>query len=259
MATLRCLSPADIDQAMELSMAAHWNQLPEDWARLLALEPQGCFCLEEDGRVVASATVVEWDPDLAWLGMVLTLPAYRGRGFAKRLLAHAIGWSRARSLRLDATEMGLPLYETFGFRQEFPVERWLRQSASPASGHGVRREQRSGGSYAYGRPGRTAAQFGPCVAQNVEEARALADWFDRHFAGPSVWDLNPGNQEAVHLARTLGYVPFRRLMRMSRGPQCTLDPRVFAFAGFEYGEERLFKYEESLHEQGDCGAPSTGT
>lgn len=246
MATLRLLSAADIESAMELSIAAHWNQLPDDWARLLALEPEGCFCIEDEGRVVATTTVVQWDSELAWLGMVLTLPAYRRRGFAKRLVAHALAWSRARCLRLDATEMGLPLYEAFGFRQDCPVERWLRQGAAPASGGGVVLERRAGGSYAYGRPGRTAAQFGPCLAQSTAEARELAEWFMRNFPGLSIWDLNPANQEAVALAKELGYVPFRRLMRMSRGPRCSTDPRVMAFAGFELGEVQLCRTPNSL-------------
>ena len=67
-----------------MSNAASWNQLPGDWERLMALSPDGCFALECSGRLAATTTVVCHGTDLAWVGMVLTAPEFRRRGFAER-------------------------------------------------------------------------------------------------------------------------------------------------------------------------------
>ena len=138
---LRQLTRGDIAQAARLSSAAGWNQTSEDWARLLRLAPQGCFGIEEDGRVAATATALCYGTDLAWVGMVLTAPEYRRRGFARTLMLHALQYLDAQDVpcvKLDATDLGRPLYEQLGFVAECPIERWFRtgrmqESIKPAS------------------------------------------------------------------------------------------------------------------------------
>lgn len=126
---LRLMKSGDLASAAELSSLAGWNQTPEDWRMLLDLAPTGCFGVEADGRLVATATLLGYQQRLAWIGMVLTHPEYRGRGFARRLVVAAL--DRADSLgietvKLDATEQGRSLYETLGFQAEQPIERWFR-------------------------------------------------------------------------------------------------------------------------------------
>ena len=126
---LRLMNTGDLSAAVELSSAAGWNQTPEDWRMLLDLAPDGCFGIEADGRLVSTTTLVCYEQRLAWIGMVLTREGYRGRGFARRLVAVAL--ERADSLgietvKLDATEQGQALYEALGFQAEQPVERWAR-------------------------------------------------------------------------------------------------------------------------------------
>jgi|SRR5580700_5423840 GNAT superfamily N-acetyltransferase len=127
--TVRPLQPQDIAIAAELSAEAGWNQTEDDWRMLLRLNPENCFGIEADGRLVSTATLACYGRQLGWIGMVLTNGAYRRRGFARSLLLHAI--ERAdrlgiESLKLDATDQGQPLYESLGFRVEQPVERWWR-------------------------------------------------------------------------------------------------------------------------------------
>jgi len=57
---------------------------------LLELAPQTCFGIEQDRRLVSTATLVCYGRRLAWIGMVLTHPEYRGRGFAHALEIHAV-------------------------------------------------------------------------------------------------------------------------------------------------------------------------
>jgi len=126
---IRRLRHSDIEDALVLSDAAGWNQTPEDWSRLISLEPENCYSVEDDGRVVATSTLLVHSRDLAWLGMVLTHPDYRKRGHARRLLDMVLARARElgiRSVKLDATAEGEPIYRSLGFETEQAIERWRR-------------------------------------------------------------------------------------------------------------------------------------
>src|SRR5215475_4100524 len=124
---LRTLTTADIPAAVELSTGAGWNQTAADWLALLNDSPEGCLGIECDGRLAATTTVVCYEKRLAWIGMVLTHPDYRRRGFARKLVSEAIGIAHDRgvyTVKLDATDLGRPLYKELGFSDEQKVERW---------------------------------------------------------------------------------------------------------------------------------------
>jgi GNAT superfamily N-acetyltransferase len=128
------MTAADVPAAMRLKDAAGWNQTAEDWRNLLAIEPRGCWVEEIDEAgaktVAGSTTLVCYGRDLGWIGMVLVLPEFRGRGIARRLMEHALGFAEenaVRCLALDATDMGWPLYRDLGFEDEAAIERWTLQ------------------------------------------------------------------------------------------------------------------------------------
>ncbi len=271
--TVRLLTRADIPAAMRLKDAAGWNQTERDWAKLLEVAPESCFGIDTDttpaARLVATASAVCYGAGLAWIGMVLTDPAYRGRGFARALTEHTLSWLDARGIalvKLDATDMGRPLYAKLGFEDEGAVERWgrdpavLQRGAVPEvpSGFdaaldreafgadrgavlarvGVESANIQGG-FAMGRPGSRAAYFGPCVARSPQAARCLLEWFLARHPGETVyWDLLPANAEALRIAEEHGFRRLRTLVRMSRPgrPQFVHnDSSIYAIAGFEYG------------------------
>ncbi len=266
MPAIRLLTPADLPALLHLTRSASWNQTAEDWARLLALQPSGCFGIELAGTLAATATVVCYPPDLAWLGMVLTLPEYRGRGLARSLVEHSLAYSAHRTVRLDASAMGQALYQSLGFREECVVERWLRDpapvpvaidvppftypSALDAEAFAADRSvliarlaeleaaSLPDSSFALGRPGLNACFFGPCVCATPAAARTLLQWFlARHPGEPVFWDLFPHHGHAAKLAAEFGFRPVRSLTRMSlHAPAPALpDSRIHAIAGFEYG------------------------
>jgi ribosomal protein S18 acetylase RimI-like enzyme len=255
---VRRLCHSDLDGALRLTRAAGWNQLAADWERLLFLEPEGCFALECYGK------------DLAWVGMVLTAPEFRRRGFAESLIVHALEFAESRkiaNLKLDATDSGIELYRKYGFVDECEIERWHRNPGpvepTEVSGyspdhaydqinfgadrtHLLRELAKSGAAsifregYAMGRPGFSAAYFGPCVAKSGAVARRLLRWFlADHSNDPVFWDLFPANKEAVRIAGEFGFSPVRRLTRMvlsrAGAHRISNSPEVFAIAGFELG------------------------
>ncbi len=267
---LRKLTPADIPGAWALSTEAGWNQTADDWRMLIELSPQGCIAIEVDGEVVSTATLTCYGTKLAWIGMVLTRIKYRGRGFAMRLLKECLRLADelgVESVKLDATDLGQPLYEKLGFRPEQPVERWWRAgredaiapSATPPpsnqwqaadqSAFGVdrsalltklaRRNAPSSinDSYLLTRAGREISYLGPSVCSSLPTARKLIEHaLQSPSPGGWFWDLLLANQPAVSLAADFGFAPKRHLLRMVRGKDVRgNEAAVYALAGFELG------------------------
>lgn len=253
---VRLLNRSDVPAAMRLKEAAGWNQTEEDWRRLLTLAPDACFGIDCNGVLAATMTAVCYEEELAWIGMVLTAPEFRKRGFARSLMSHTLAYLRRRGIswaKLDATDMGAGIYSDFDFRFECHVERWQRAaSASPVpkndcsaqapkmaevarhDAFGISRAPLlaallgSGGGasltssgFALWRPGSSAHHFGPCVAADMASAEQLLQCgLQANFGLPLIWDLAPQNAVAVQLAQKYGFTQVRRLSRMS----CALRP-----------------------------------
>ena len=129
---IRLLFESDIPAAMQLKEAAGWNQTEEDWHRLFALEPNGCFAAVKDGRLVGTTTTTTYGNDLAWIGMVLVEPQERLQGIATHLMNVAMNYlkDKVATVKLDATAQGKPVYERFGFKVESVLERWSGTSGA---------------------------------------------------------------------------------------------------------------------------------
>lgn len=130
------MTSADIAAGMRLKDIAGWNQTSTDWERFLRASPEGCFVAEVDGKVVGTATTMVYEGRLAWIGMVLVDPDYRGRGIGTELLEKTIDYldaHRIPTMKLDATPQGKTIYEKLGFVTEYEIERWTLKRAPGAA------------------------------------------------------------------------------------------------------------------------------
>lgn len=266
------LGEADLADCLALSAAAGWNQVAADWRLFLG---EGLVWGVRAGReatVLASAALLPFPPDAAWIAMVLTLPAARGRGLATRLMAEAIAEAERRGLppSLDATPAGEPVYRRLGFADGPALMRWRRPGAAPArpspaaraapgleeiaardgAASGLRRRTVLASLLARGpvavtprafglsRDGRTAWQVGPVVAEDDgAAAEALGAVVAALPPGDAVVvDLLEGHAAAERALRRGGFVPERPFRRMSLGrPPATDRARYVAAAGPEFG------------------------
>lgn len=124
----------DIDAACELNRIAGWNQTDRDWAGYLSYEPEGCFAVVLDGQLAGTATTIRYGSRLGWVGMVLVHPRFRRLGLGTQLLERSLAYLKAkgtRSIRLDATPMGRPVYLPLGFKDEFSVVRFEGIGTAP--------------------------------------------------------------------------------------------------------------------------------
>ncbi len=124
--SLRTMTPDDIELGMRLKQQAGWNQTVHDWQRFLTLEPEGCFVAAWDGRDVATTTTCVFG-SVGWIAMVLVHESYRHRGIATRLVQRALEHLTRRSVRtvrLDATPDGRPVYARLGFVADYELARF---------------------------------------------------------------------------------------------------------------------------------------
>jgi GNAT superfamily N-acetyltransferase len=109
---------SDLQQADRLLTAAY---LPPSWRREVEVyvrtQPDGWFVVDDGGEIVAMAGGLVYG-SFCWLGLVATLPGWERRGLATRLSARISEWAKERGCRtvaLDASEKGRPVYERLGF------------------------------------------------------------------------------------------------------------------------------------------------
>ena len=127
----------DAQGVLALSEAAHWNQIAADWQLMLS-QGQG-WAIWADGasgqrKLAASTIVLPYGPHFAWVSMVLVLPEFQRRGYAARLLRHALDELSACGVTavLDATPAGLALYRQQGFVDAWGFARYRREPLATA-------------------------------------------------------------------------------------------------------------------------------
>lgn len=261
MIRIRPMTDADLPFDLELSRQAGWNQLEADWRRCLDLEAEGCF-VALAGDTPAGTTTTCVFGEVAWVAMVLVDPRFRRRGIGRALMEHALAYLDGRgmrSVRLDATPLGQPLYEKLGFVPQFeltrfegmlpvasaeapaevvtvPSQRWDELIALDESVTRTNRgrlllrlfEERPEDVRAVedreGWSGLIAARDGAKALYlgpclGNSGAILLEDAFFRHAGRKIILDVPLGNEAAYRLVNSTGLTASRRLTRMVRGKE----------------------------------------
>jgi hypothetical protein len=95
---------------------------------LRRLAPAGAFAAFLDARgvsIVGTCIGIDYG-GFAWISMMLVDPAHRGRGIGRRLLEAVMDAVPANlPIRLDATPLGRPLYQQYGFQDEAALSRYV--------------------------------------------------------------------------------------------------------------------------------------
>jgi GNAT superfamily N-acetyltransferase len=260
MIRIRRMTAADIPLGMRLKEQAGWNQTEADWQRFLAMEPKGCFVAEYNDEPVGTTTTCIFGK-VAWIAMVLVDERMRGRGIGKALMKYALAFLDAvgvRSVRLDATSLGRPLYEKLGFRPQYELSRFVgvlpggdrvalirrarpedwsalirldRKATRTGRAKLLRRmflehpkdiwfARRSGSVFGYFavRRGEHALQLGPCIGNPIE-GWLLLNHAAGVYKGKRVYlDIPIPNKLATAFPSRMGLTEQRQLLRMCRGP-----------------------------------------
>jgi ribosomal protein S18 acetylase RimI-like enzyme/GNAT superfamily N-acetyltransferase len=242
-----------ISDCVALSAEAGWNQTIEDWALFLR---HGIVLglRTPHGVTVASAAVLPYPDDFAWISMVLVTASRRRERIGTRILEACCAEIARRGLlsMLDATPAGERIYRPLGFEAIFNLSRWQgvaeSRASSPigirgmaacdiplataidAAAFGSQRKflieslfrrlpqlafvSEDNTGFVLARPGRMATQIGPLVATSEDAADALLAAAVGCVNGPIFLDLVDGRAIMVRHLQRRGFSVQRPFLRM---------------------------------------------
>jgi GNAT superfamily N-acetyltransferase len=264
------LDASDALAGLALSTEAHWNQNEADWRFFLT---QGIVfgVRDKNGLLIATAALLPYTSNQAWISMVLVTANWRRRGLATRLVDACLDAATRLGLTswLDATPAGGSVYGPLGFVPDLQLRRLRRDPTEPAqiaaalvtcdpdefvgrdaeamgfdrsallnelTGRAGSRLLSNSKATALVRDGRATRHIGPLFADNAESALALVDQIVRDEARPVLIDAIASRREFLDGLTGSGWTIERPFQRMRFG-RATTSPKnsAFAVAGPEYG------------------------
>jgi GNAT superfamily N-acetyltransferase len=266
------LGPDDALGGLALSMEAHWNQNEADWRFFLG-EGIVFGVRDKDRRLIATAALMPYSANNAWISMVLVTANARRRGIATRLVDACLNAATKLGLTtwLDATPAGAAVYGPLGFMPSLQLRRLRLERSTAAKAGAPQRSsnadldaliardasamgfdrsallrklgERPGsrlllrdGAVTLVRDGRTLRHIGPLYADGPDAALAMVDAIVRSETGPFLIDAVSTQDVLLKGVLDTGWSierPFQR-MRFGRDTAKT-DELPFAVAGPEYG------------------------
>ena len=266
------LGSQDALAGLALSDEARWNQTEEDW-RFFLIHGTVLGIRDRDGLLVATAALLPYASNAAWISMVLVTANWRRRGLATGLLDDCLTLARSKGLTpwLDATPDGARVYGPLGFTPTAQIQRLgcsgaaVPSTASPGpdsedrfdeflardrvamgfdrgsllSELGARPGSRlvgCDGALALVRRGRKARHIGPLFADHPEQALGLCETIVRSETGPLLIDAVDKPDGILAGLSQSGWTVQRPFQRMRFGIASGLAPvPPMAGAGPEFG------------------------
>ncbi|WP_448032452.1 GNAT family N-acetyltransferase [Bradyrhizobium liaoningense] len=262
------LGVEDAAAGLVLSTEAHWNQTIEDWRFFLS---EGfVFGIRDGARLVASAALLPYSGNNAWISMVLVTESHRRRGLATQLVDACLDTASKSGLTcwLDATPDGAKVYGPLGFTPTSQLRRLKlakpgqAAAAAPSAAAldalrardrratGLDRgallsafAQRPGsrivsanGAIALVRDGRAACHIGPLFADHTAAALTLVNAIAQSQDGPLLLDAVASQGAFLDGLTASGWTIERPFQRMRLGPATAMAEEMpFAVAGPEFG------------------------
>ncbi|MDN7355412.1 GNAT family N-acetyltransferase [Acetobacter senegalensis] len=112
--SFRAMLPDDLAQAWQLSKDLAWPHRLEDWEQMFSLG-NGFVATTSENTVIGTILWWAWGPQAASLGMIIVSPAWQGHGIGRQLMTLARQALPGYRVHLNATSVGVPLYEKTGF------------------------------------------------------------------------------------------------------------------------------------------------
>jgi ribosomal protein S18 acetylase RimI-like enzyme len=128
----------DIAVFLKMAAAENWVAEPWEFAFLLSVFPEGCFCMRDsDGKGIAFVTSMRHEKS-GWIGNLVVAKEFRGKGIGDALFRKALEALDAAGVGtfwLTASHSGKSLYEKYGFNRRDTVVRWSGNGHQRHMGH----------------------------------------------------------------------------------------------------------------------------
>ncbi|RVC58349.1 N-acetyltransferase, partial [Mesorhizobium sp. M4B.F.Ca.ET.088.02.2.1] len=127
---IKLLEQEHLPAALVLSRAAKWPHRLQEWKFALSLG-RGLAAMDGDS-LVGTTIWYPFDQKYATFGMVVVAPSMRRRGIGRLLMETALREAGVRTMLINATAEGRPLYEKLGFEPIGAVRPHETANAVPA-------------------------------------------------------------------------------------------------------------------------------
>ncbi|MEM6972831.1 MAG: GNAT family N-acetyltransferase [Pseudomonadota bacterium] len=114
---------ADLATILDWAAAEGWNPGLDDGAAFHATDPEGFLVGHLGGTPVTAISVVRQGPDQAFLGLFITRPEHRGKGYGQRIWEAGMTRMAGRTVGLDGVEAQQGRYAGQGFETAFTTTR----------------------------------------------------------------------------------------------------------------------------------------
>ena len=266
MLTMRNATREDLDLILDWAAEEGWNPGKDDATAFFAADSNGFYVADLGGVPIAAISVVNHDPNHAFLGLYLCRPEHRGQGHALALWTYALTHAQNRTVGLDGVPEQQANYARSGFMLTGQTVRY--RGLLPETGHtdaidapeikalmgadrravGHAREAYSNAwftatatrqtiqiAHSGDRPAfatfRTCGEglkIGPLHAASEDEARALLA--ARPITTPQTpyfIDVPDSSPDLAKLVTSLGFEPVFQTARMYKGTPPESDPPLF--------------------------------
>lgn len=137
MIDITALTAKDIAFAVSMTDAENWGNTPEDFRRLISLEPQGCFIARENSIEIGIITSTSYG-NFGFIGSLIVEESHRGQSVGELLMRRAMDYLQDKgvvTIELDGVFPALSLYRRLGFIDKYLSLRFKRlpdKNANPA-------------------------------------------------------------------------------------------------------------------------------
>ena len=126
------MTRADVGVALEWAENEGWNPGLHDGDAFFAADPHGFFVLKIDGRPVATVSAIRYGPRFGFLGLYITSPEMRGRGYGVAVWRAGREHLEGRVIGLDAVVEQENTYARDGFVADHRTTRHVLESTTRA-------------------------------------------------------------------------------------------------------------------------------
>ncbi|MBT9369644.1 GNAT family N-acetyltransferase [Rhizobium sp. CSW-27] len=121
---IRPLTLPEVDELLGWAKAEGWNPGIADAAPFRAADQGGFFGCFSEGRMAAGISAVRYGTDFAFIGLYISHPDCRGKGFGRAVWDHAMASLDGRTIGLDGVPAQQGNYARMGFSPAYRTWRW---------------------------------------------------------------------------------------------------------------------------------------
>lgn len=121
---IRPLTLAETTTLVDWARAEGWNPGLEDAPAFYAADPQGFIGCFIDGEMAAGISAVRYGADFGFIGLYITRPEFRGKGYGRRVWDAGMAHLEGRTVGLDGVPEQQANYRSMGFEMAYETFRW---------------------------------------------------------------------------------------------------------------------------------------